>query len=431
VKQAEARAKYARDAEMKAVVAEAAEAAGEKGFGAHAIDEGKVDEWNKANSWDQGLPDWQKAAMEAPLSEKGAKVALPPRCGSNHCVDEACAPSPLPVLPEPDKSSVSEGPVFEPQVKSIEALYEFTDSVEGEELDFAIPEWPAAAEAKEWRSVGMRDAVQQDVHQKKVEAVVERNESKRGGKALFEVVSEAISPSKEKLSVLAEAEIPGEVNYYRIAQNMCAEVREATLEMSGNFKELDFNKPKERKKLVVLDDSDEEEEEEMLINKENKGKSPSNPLIGKKTESKAAARAALREARLAQMRHGTESCPSLRDQSVGNSRSVSEIDNGYFNQPAPHVGEELLSPSSHPDDAMSDAAFSYDASSTYQTTMHATKGVELGEDLHVEDWNRGLPPVARAPRLVSKRHLAAMGGRPEQKEDAFDADEVSNAFALD
>merc|ERR1711924_183358 len=130
-------------------------------------------------------------------------------------------------------------------------------------------------------------------------------------------------------------------------------------------------------------------------------------------------------ARLAHMRQSVESCPSLREQPTTGGAMFEVGD--YFTSPHPTRPSTTASPSEETQDACSDS-HSMDGGSL-SMTHHATQGGEA-EDIQIEDWNRGLPPVSRAPRLVSKKHLAAMGDRPPIKEhmstSSIEADEVSN-----
>jgi len=409
-KQEVARVKYAREKEAKIVFTAAAEAAARKGLGAHNVDQSTVEAIMAANAFPTGVPGWQAVAMEAPKQPLGAPVPRPPSSCGTHCEGEGCHAGPNAVA---DDKPVPVSMTTPFSVKSIEALYEFADGIEGLEpaFDFPLPKgWEekgkegsktsAASKTKEWLSVGMKDA---RAHEKltnrtsasdadmttphlagRIEEAPWAGEDCRKRNCHEEAQHEEEAKSPEKsLEELASNVKEGEVNFFQMAKDMCREVRTAAQEMQYSFQELDFNKPKQRKKLIVLeeeedsddddaddaDDDDADSEEEIVFptGKEN------SPHQQHASPSGGGRRSALREARLAAAKGGC---------------GGSEMD--------------------------------------VSSTQNATGG---GVDAFPKA--KGLPPMARAPRVVSKKHVAENGGRPHQPAVGGGEPAFGDAFALD
>jgi len=294
-------------------------------------------------------------------------------------------------------------------VKSIDELYAFTADVDGEELEFELPEWRSAQLVKEelsWRSQGMKDAVVHRGYQAQCEKRLESETQPLKQLSSIPVNTTLGAPWQPDLDELSKIDVPGEVNYVRMAKEMCADVRGAAQELASSFTPMEF-KSRERVKLQVIDDdsSDESEaepchtattsapaghaddigggldEEEELI---------AVPVQCSKPKVNNNRRSALREARLAAMQPAEVQPDSQQTSSEANDEDVTAREGNV-------CSEDMT------------------AEFTKLAATQAGTSVDIWEEeeLNAGDFTGVKPPsMARAPRVVSKKHLAEKGNRP-------------------
>jgi len=387
-KQEAARLKYAQEKEQKKcfqeAVCECAKKATDQGLGStHAFDEDKFKACQQAASFPR-LPDWQKRALE----------------GSEGDPTEE-APEDVVYLQEPMRP---EEPAENPSIHGINALYEFADNIEGDELQFDLPSWSPQAPAQDkesvWHSQGMRDAWHHDQQLQVVESYTSTR-TEQGDSA--EEPSDEATPEQppaeeslpEKFTKMAEFDVPGEVNFVRIARDMCANVRGTAEEISSSLHDMeeskkDLNSARVRVKLQVIEDEsseeeEEEEEEEDVTNPPsvsvNEKKQDNNCVNNQNApRSGGSTLSALRRARMECMQTNNQICEDDEVQE---------------------------------DDLMSEEAstnFAFDSMSEEASTNFATSGDFGNDDLVVDEFIGIRTPAA--PRLVSRKHIAEMGNRP-------------------
>lgn len=366
VLQEEARRKYAREKEMKQVFVQAAQKAATSGLGSNeAFCEETFIACQKGAAF-PGLPEWQLKASQAPKNAAPVNEADVVYLEQPHCRD-GCCPDAVSCTPQ----------IEDPAIHGIDALYEFADEIEGDEIQFELPAWTTAAEnqSKAWASKGMKDAVVHDEHLE-AQAGYEREREQdlsANRESQLKMAEDEAATEQLGFEELAHLDVPGEVNYVRIARDVCANVRGAAAEISSSLhgleqfqREASQNSERVRVKLQVVDDGSSDEEEEAdatacLHVQQN----ISRDTTQKSQRSGGSTLSALRKARL-----------------------------------------ECLQQPVQDDDLHSE--FTDDATGYEATLGDAGQGQD---DFNEQDFI-GIRAPERAPKIVSRKHIATMGSRP-------------------
>jgi len=244
-KQEEARLKYAREKECKSVFADAASMAQERGLGANEeFNQEVFDRCSRGLGSFVPVPDWQAAW------DKDSRKHVPVR---------DAAP----------QESAREEPEESLAVKGIDELYEFANSVEGEddnEVEFALPSWEGTAEdpsSRPWCSQAMKDAVDNAALHN---AALQREQPEQGSLAVAETESQTTNCVEEereeeeeqgRFENVADLDIEGEVNYVRIAREAFQGIQGSAAQLSTSLQNFNARPNNARIKLQVVDDSDD------------------------------------------------------------------------------------------------------------------------------------------------------------------------------
>jgi len=408
-KQDEARAKYAHEKESKLVFIAAAEAAQARGFGSN--ERFNVDVFEtclQSSTWFPPLPEWQQRVArdkEAHCSVR-ENVEEPPHCEEedSHTVEQQHGEM-VCVCDTPHTTHQPEE--VEEQIKGIEALYDFTNCVEGEEEEFELPNWKGVEHSKQqlqWRSQAMKEAEDHAEQVRTHQDIPEGNTNERKKLHIEEDDEEEDDDPEHKdeksddgaFTQVADLDIEGEVNYVRIARDAFRGVEASAAELSSQLQDFQLTVPQppsaeRRVKLQVVDDDESEDEDELngVMQEEEEEGNIKQAYQRKIAESSGSRASTLRQMRLACMQKKGKQ--SRQGTSAIKENEAATCDDEVDDEDC--VDEDCVSEN--------------DAS-----TQVATFGEEGNDDVVVDEYSIQAP--IRPPRLVSRKHINEKGYRPDE-----------------